>query len=122
MIKLFLVLSSLILRNRLVASNCSGLHATCQYDTECCGHPANQAIRCEVRNIINYRFYCECTNLSNMLMFCVFWSFIRRGIRVLENDAKKEGNMTSHVKVVPNASRKHVLMDYAFLGVELKHQ
>ena len=54
-----------------------------------------------------------------MLMFCVFWSFIRSGIRVLENDAKKEGNMPSHVKVVPNASRNHVLMDYAFLGVEL---
>jgi len=50
MIKLFLVLSSLILRNRLVASNCLGLHDTCQYDSECCGHPANQAIRCEARN------------------------------------------------------------------------
>lgn len=41
---------------------------------------------------------------------------------VLENDAKKEGNMAIHVEVIANASRKHVLMDYAFLRVELEHQ
>lgn len=45
MIKMFLVLSSFIGRSSLVASqSCLGFNEACENDSDCCGHPQNNAV------------------------------------------------------------------------------